>query len=101
MSSRGTWEKLRAVVSGLPAVGGQRRGMKTMSSVKKRCEGCKVRLFLFCFSASNWNYGNIGIVEEDLHAIFGWDGLSRFQALDWVRKIGFWDLRMRLLLRFK
>ena len=25
----------------------QRRGMKTMSSVKKRCEGCKVRLCLF------------------------------------------------------
>jgi len=26
---------------------GQGRGMKTMSAVKKRCEGCKVCLYLF------------------------------------------------------
>lgn len=54
MTSRGPLAHLECMKKSLQVVNGtsevgQRRGMKTMSSVKKRCEGCKVRLLSFLF----------------------------------------------------
>jgi len=51
---------------------GQVRGMKVRSSVKKLCEGCKVR-FSFRFSLEK------GRAEEELE--LGWLGLTVYRVL--------------------